>query len=149
MCIANYTGAVVTDLVTEIVILLTGIIAFFTRKLMNVTFAQANHLFMSTLLLNTLWPTVRTAYYLAEEIHRPLLGPMFVLLHTFILWSWLVAPVLHIALHKPQGRRRSLLRSIRFSSKFTTSSHPSSQGHRMMNTNPQCSICLTNIMMQC
>ena len=136
VCIADYTGAVVTDLVTEIVIFVTGVMAFFTRKLMNVTFAQANHLFMSTLLLNTLWPTVRTAYYLAEEIHRPLLGPMFVLFHTFILWSWPVAPVLHIALHKPQGRRRSLLRSIRFSSKFTTSSHPSSQGRRSQHQSP-------------
>ena len=126
ICIADQTGAIITDIVTELLILTTGVMVFSTRKLMNVTFAQANHLFMSTLLLNILWATVRTAYYLAEEIQRPLLGPMFILLHNFILWSWLVVPVLYIAVFKPQ--QRFSIRSP--STKFVSVSYPSSHFHR-------------------
>ena len=93
-------GAVIMDCCTASLIAIAVVFAFFTRKVI-LTFSESNYLFLCSLSLFIVWSTMRTAYYLAKDVRKPLWQTMFILAHNFVLWSWLVAPRLYIIVFRP------------------------------------------------
>ena len=105
------TAAVDTFLM--LLICITTVLAFYTRKLPSNN-NEASLLLLTSFSQCVLWALLRPMYYLSKPQNRPLPKILLILTHVGAIWLWLFVPRLYGVLHRPHRLNRTSRRSAGF-----------------------------------
>ena len=92
------------DIYITILIVLTSLFAFHTRKLPS-SYQEARFIFIASFSSFVVWVVISFAYYLTESESRPLFGGLRLRAYLFMVWLSVFAPKLFRLLTTPRARR--------------------------------------------